>query len=88
MATQSMPVKSSQCISGHLHNHEEKKSILGHNWKKHNSAFICFIEKDHTHSIVCITTELQMFKERMKGNAIEKEREKKEKERKRERIST
>jgi len=31
------------------------------------------------HSIVCITTELQMFKERMKGNAIEKEREKKEK---------
>ena len=29
-----------------------------------------------------------MFKERMKGNAIEKEREKKEKERKRERIST
>ena len=40
------------------------------------------------HSIVCITTELQMFKERMKGNAIEKEREKKEKERKRERIST
>ena len=87
MATQSMPVKSSQCISGHLHNHEEKKSILGHNWKKHNSAFVCFIEKDHTFN--CLYNNwVTVFKERMKGSAIEKEREKKEKERKRERIST
>ena len=55
---------------------------------KNTTVHLYVLLKKIIHSIVCITTELQMFKERMKGNAIEKEREKKEKERKRERIST
>ena len=52
---------------------------------KNTTVHLYVLLKKIIHSI---TTELQMFKERMKGNAIEKEREKKEKERKRERIST